>query len=639
MAGTFVGVVHLAGGRLDERYDDRARRAVAQAPRTRPGVRRSDDALFAHNESGPGLPAGRGRKLFAAAARLDNRVELGEALGLAAPELARTSNETLLLRMFERWGGDGIARCLGAFAFAHWDTDARRLTLGRDCLGHCSLLFHRNGDTVIFSNRLGALLAMPDVPREVDELGLANFLVVNRRDTRRTAYRGIERTPSRSLLTIDRSGVRQNHYWSPDFDAPPPYRRDEDYVERARELFDQAVLCASEGLDEVVIATSGGLDSSAIAATAARLGRASRIVCYTTLPPPDLNVAAPAGFYRDERDKVESLGRMYPAIELKFLIQGEHHPFDADADRYFEQALLPNLGGKNIGSVGQFMDVLSAHKVVLFGMRGNVGLTWTGQYSLLALMRAGQWPTLARELRLVARRKRQNIAQTLISDILKPAMPHALNRLWHLVRGRDPDSVARYSALNPDFIAQNDLLKRWREQRFDPWFGVNGWNPAQWRAWRLFDRAAIDLDNLDWAEQRRGIAIRDPFADRRLLEFALAVPEPLYRRNGVPRSFARAVFADRLPREILQEPQRGANHLAWFRTLDRTRPQIAADIERMQTSATARRLLDLPRLKRLLDDWPKDEHAAQLRFAEYHAALGRGLHVGSFIRWVEGGNG
>ncbi len=106
----------------------------------------------------------------------------------------------------------------------------------------------------------------------------------------------------------------------------------------------------------------------------------------------------------------------------------------------------------------------------------------------------------------------------------------------------------------------------------------------------------------------------------------------------MPRSFARAVFADRLPREILTEQRRGAGGGAWFRRLTARRSAIAAEIERLENSATARRLIDLPRLKRLLDQWPADEHAAQLREFDYMLALTRGIHVGRFIRWVEGGN-
>jgi asparagine synthase (glutamine-hydrolysing) len=135
-----------------------------------------------------------------------------------------------------------------------------------------------------------------------------------------------------------------------------------------------------------------------------------------------------------------------------------------------------------------------------------------------------------------------------------------------------------------------------------------------------------------------GYEVRDPHADRRLLEFALSVPEPLYRRDGIPRSFARKVFADRLPREIVDERLRGANTPTWFRFLDARRQDIAADIDRLEASPTARRLIDLPRLKRLMAQWPKDEDTAEKRRDEFRLALARGVHVGRFVRWVEGGN-
>jgi asparagine synthase (glutamine-hydrolysing) len=73
--------------------------------------------------------------------------------------------------------------------------------------------------------------------------------------------------------------------------------------------------------------------------------------------------------------------------------------------------------------------------------------------------------------------------------------------------------------------------------------------------------------------------------------------------------------------------------------LNARRHEFASDIERFEASALASRMLDLPRLKRLVAEWPKDEQAAQARASEYNLAFARGMHIGRFIRWVEGGNG
>src|SRR5262249_58230224 len=125
-----------------------------------------------------------------------------------------------------------------------------------------------------------------DVRREIDEVELANFLALNHAAERRTFYRGIDRVPSRSLVTIDAAGVRQRKYWQPNLDGAP-WAREEDYVERARELLDVAVASATRDTPHVTIGTTGGLHSSAIAATVARLGRAGSITGVTVVPPPD----------------------------------------------------------------------------------------------------------------------------------------------------------------------------------------------------------------------------------------------------------------------------------------------------------------------------------------------------------------
>jgi asparagine synthase (glutamine-hydrolysing) len=182
------------------------------------------------------------------------------------------------------------------------------------------------------------------------------------------------------------------------------------------------------------------------------------------------------------------------------------------------------------------------------------------------------------------------------------------------------------------------LARQWRAERFDPWFGPRDWNPARWRADRLFDHNQFARDMRGMAGELHGHEVRDPHGDRRLLEFALAVPEPMFRRNGVPRSFARRVLADRLPREIIDERRRGASAPTWFGFLNAKRADIARDIERLEASPLARRLIDLPRLKRLMAQWPKDEQAAEARLGDYRLALARGVHVGRFIRWVEGSN-
>src|SRR5438874_3335150 len=178
----FAGIVAFDGAPIDGQTEESISRAITTLRRGHAVTNRFDGALFAHRTSsttasGHGEPqpltSRGGRLLFAALARLDNRDELSAALGLTSPELARTQDAALILRTLERWGDAGVARLLGAFAFALWDADARRLTLGRDCLGYRALFYHIGPGFVAFATTLGALLALPRVPRAIDELALA----------------------------------------------------------------------------------------------------------------------------------------------------------------------------------------------------------------------------------------------------------------------------------------------------------------------------------------------------------------------------------------------------------------------------------------------------------------------------------
>jgi len=206
------------------------------------------------------------------------------------------------------------------------------------------------------------------------------------------------------------------------------------------------------------------------------------------------------------------------------------------------------------------------------------------------------------------------------------------------MRGRNPDSVAHYSALNPAFMAEHGLARQWNTPGFDPWFGGDGWHPARHRAARMFDRNQVVRDLAGMAEEIKGFETRDPHRDRRLLEFVLSVPEPMFRRNGIPRAFARKVLSDRLPPEILNEKRRGAQVPDWFRRLQMRRQDIAAEIERLDASPLASRLIDLPRLRRLMTQWPKDADEAERSLDAYKFVLSRGVHIGRFVRWVEGTN-
>jgi asparagine synthase (glutamine-hydrolysing) len=642
-----AGVVSLNREAPDSDSEGRLEGAVSARGRGRTTSLRLGKAFFVRTA----MPADRADEsqiaadrhrhlLFGACARLDNRFELGAALGLSTSELAATHDAALISRMMERSGDEGLAQCLGAFAFAQWDGGSRRLTLVRDSLG-CRAWYYNVGDGVVrFSTSIGVLLALPRVSRALDERSLANFLALNTAGGHRTFYQNIDRVPSRTLAIFDETTCRQRHYWTPNLEAAPPFRRAEDYIERARELFDQAVDSAVRDLPRVAIATSGGLDSSAIAATIARRHSGKETTCYTLVAPEGARVAVRAGKYSSERDKVMSLGKMYPSLDIRFIAPEDVEVYGEQDSRLFARANVPVLNPIIWGWNWHLYDAVAkaGHTAMLTGNLGNFGLSWHGRFSLAQPPGAGQWGQYVRAFRALARQRRHGMAAILAMDVLMIDAPRPGRDWIYRLMGRDPHSVAQHSALNPTAVAELGLLDEWKREGFDPWFGPRHRQPVGHRAFRLFDNNQFARDFNAMSGELLGFEIRDPHADRRLLEFALSVPEQMYREHGVPRSFARRVLADRLPSEIVDERRSGPNFTSWFQSMNDRRRDIAGDIERIEASPLASRLLDVPRLKRLMLEWPSDEHAAEARWKDYHLALGRGVHVGRFICSVEGGN-
>jgi asparagine synthase (glutamine-hydrolysing) len=92
-------------------------------------------------------------------------------------------------------------------------------------------------------------------------------------------------------------------------------------------------------------------------------------------------------------------------------------------------------------------------------------------------------------------------------------------------------------------------------------------------------------------------------------------------------------MAGRVPDEIRLRSQLGLQAPDWLEWLPAIRGEVSAELDKLQASETARRCLDLPKLRQLMDRWPgqlKLEHES-----DYALLLLRGITMGRFIRWFE----
>jgi len=138
-----------------------------------------------------------------------------------------------------------------------------------------------------------------------------------------------------------------------------------------------------------------------------------------------------------------------------------------------------------------------------------------------------------------------------------------------------------------------------------------------------------------------GMEARDPTADRRLMELCLTIPEDQFLHDGEPRALARRVMAGLVPDEIIQERRSGRQSADWHRHYDIARGDFLAELSRMEASPLARQILDLPRLRRIIDAWPAPEAggAAAAGWDETtQVLLTQAFGAGIFLRRFERGN-
>ena len=133
--------------------------------------------------------------------------------GLELRDRKRRNGRTrrVLLTGWEKLGDDIWPMLRGPFAAAIWDPRSRSLTLARDHLGLNVVMWHKGENFFAFASMPNGLFALDEVPRELCEEKLADFLVLNHADHVTTMYRNVFRVPPAHVIRVKSDGsINQN---------------------------------------------------------------------------------------------------------------------------------------------------------------------------------------------------------------------------------------------------------------------------------------------------------------------------------------------------------------------------------------------------------------------------------------------
>jgi asparagine synthase (glutamine-hydrolysing) len=570
------------------------------------------------------LVGGDGRLLLVADIRIDNREELLSRLG---SRQGPSADAQLLLRAWERWGEKCLDWLVGDFAFAVWDRQERRLSLVRDPTGQRPLHYHSGRGFFAFASMPRALQALDEVPTGVDEQRMAELIADMWLPQGATYYKGISRVPSGHAVTVGPGGIELRRYWD------PPLRQlrlpsDQAYVDAFREQIDRATAARLRRAGGGVAShLSSGYDSGTVTATAARLMAPSgeRLLAFTSAPRKGYQGPMQRGRIADESGLAATVAALHPNIEHIIMRPDGTSPLEL-IDRTHAASQCPmgqpsnNVWWSAINDEAQRRGA----GVLLIGHAGNVTLNAGGLGLLADLVRERRWLAWAREARQTVAKGPARLTGVLVNSFgpwtprfvaaaidrifLKASrhahVPHMLSPQWaeQIDNGDRPGRDGRRP--KDSYRIRKALL-----QRFDPGY---------------FRKASL---------ARWGIDERDPMADRRVIEFSLSLPPDQLYRDGVSRPLARRALADRLPPAILDNRLRGYQAAEWHSTL--TKDALRHEVELVESSPGASAILNVRRLKEMVEQWPQDDQNSLRVVQEYRLGLLVALSAAHFIRAAE----
>jgi len=244
-----------------------------------------------------------------------NFPRLREELRSLGHEFHSSGDTEVILRLWEEYGLESLARLDGMFALAVYDFQENVLTLARDRFGVKPLYYAEGGDFFLYASEIKGLLASGLLKPEIDTAALHEYFTFQNIFSDRTLFKSVRLLEPGSYLYVKpgRGEAASRGWFHRRFPEVDPGLTDEKRLTReVAEVFGEAVRSQLISDVEVGAFLSGGMDSGSIVAVAGRrLPRLTTFTCGFDMTNVD---GIEQGF--DERSNSEALA---------YLLQTEHY--------------------------------------------------------------------------------------------------------------------------------------------------------------------------------------------------------------------------------------------------------------------------------------------------------------------------
>ena len=562
-------------------------------------------------------------------ARLDNSQELRDALQLPAPDGQPDSTTDhaalLILHAWLRWGQDCVDHIDGDFAFVVFDPRCNSLYLARDRMASRPLYVHHvPGKLLVFGSTSHSVLAHPRVPRDLNEARVADFIIeaagggLEGVDFTSTFFQAVERLPPRHVLHTTSEAHRLRRYWQlePERSGPLP-NSDNEWADALTEALERAVAQRLVGPERVGSMLSGGLDSTSLAIIAGQQLLAARKPNLPTFSAIDSSLPD-----CKETAAIHSLLEI-PYFNPTVVDHADFAALQPEIERFLDTFDEPFDANMILVDTQYLTAARCGVSAVIDGIDGDTLFSAGG--TLRRQIRSGHWLSALENARGLSRIYGGRTTRHLLPAVRAAVMPAALRKLlWPGRLQHWKQQVLDNSLINANFALScnvSERLDRLRAHRSpQPWA-----RPEPEAAEALQHTFPVaGLERYGRVAARHGITPLHPFAERRLQELCVHLPDRQRLRDGWSKPILRHAMKGRMPESVRLRSDK--QHLGARLTMARFKQPMErlhplGDAQRRQLAA----FLDLERLESGLD---------QLGGISQGGVLGQCLRTLSLVRWL-----
>jgi asparagine synthase (glutamine-hydrolysing) len=525
-----------------------------------------------------------------------NHAELRKQLEARGHRYRTNSDTETIIHLYEEYGRDCVRYLRGMFAFAVWDTKKRHLFIARDRLGVKPLYYRQTSESLAFGSEIKVVLA-EGIQAKFNRQVLPEYLAFGYVSGAESFYHGILKLMPGHTMEVSSDGrVNIKPYWDLPITAEDSSHGEAYYIEKYRDLLEQAV--SSHLMSDVPLGVflSGGVDSSAVAALMTKL-RGEPVETFSV------------GYTEDAYSELP-----YARIVAEHL-KSVHHEVLVSREQFFDA--LPQLIWHEDEPIAwpssiplYFVAALARErvKVVLTGEGSDETLGGYARYAF-TLKNA----SLDRYYRgIVPSALRRHIRNAIQESSWMSASLR--RKLAHTPFARDGNSWASlyfdnflcaFSEREQQSLLKDDVAAEFKagapyENALEYWDHSSG-DMLQRLLYTDIKTYLVELlmkqDNMSMAAS---IESRVPFLDHVLVEFATNIPRQFQLRGLSGKRILKKAVQDLLPHSILYRTKLGFP-TPWSRWLKGPQLLVIRDLL-LETRSMDRNLFNRSAIERLFDE-------------------------------------